>query len=525
MGQLLASARRSVWLAWFIDNPLLVREIRRRMRGRLFSWSLIGYLVALGGVSCVLMFTTYPFSRELDTRQMIQDVGRIGATLFKGMCFVEGIIALFLAPMLTAGLATAEKEKDTFDFLRVTTLNSRTFVSGCLLTTACFLLLVFTCTLPILGLTFIFGGVSMQEIMSFNLTLFLLALAVSAWGIFNSTSYKRSRSVQGSIFVLFLLGLFFGSRFLALGGFGWASPFGGGLVSFLLTVILPLALITVFFSIAAARRLYEPNNRMFNYKQYTVFLFGVLGAIAGFMAYHMYANPGVTMDPDEIRGGLAAMYFVGWVFIGVGIILLSSGRVEMGDELWKIRLRFPIFRRIDERVFVYGFYILGWLGLTYVLGAAWDGSGEHLAHWLLSMPIVLLSFLAIFSIVACISIFTESRNRATIMSILTLVFLWGVVPAVGLFLTALTPGSNPNQTLFDEAGNLLIDTSPITALAGIWGDEPSAAPMIAAAALAAISVLFLLPFLSKGLRGRFTVSYDWTSPRRDEAEAEAVSAG
>ena len=111
MTGLLQIMRRSIWLGWLFDNPLFVREIRRRMRGRLFSWSLIVYLCALGIVTVILMFSSYPFRvRNMPTRDVILKIGKIGPTLFTGMLVVEGIIALFIAPMLTAGLATQEKE-------------------------------------------------------------------------------------------------------------------------------------------------------------------------------------------------------------------------------------------------------------------------------------------------------------------------------------------------------------------------------------------------------------------------------
>lgn len=528
MPALLATARRSIWLSWLIDNPLLIREIRRRMRGRLFTWSLIGYLAALGGVSCVLMYTTYPFHSELrPARDMIQEVGRIGATLFRGMCFVEGVIALFLAPMLTAGLATAEKEKDTFDFLRVTTLRSRTFVSGCLLTTACFLFLVFTCTLPILGLTFIFGGVSMQEIMTFNLILFLVAMAVSAWGIFNSTNYKRSRSVQGSIFILFIIALFLGSRvwFFLGAGFVRTSVFGTGAVASALVTVVPILLIILVFSVAAARRLYEPNNRMFNYKQYTIFFIVGLGFVGGSLAYRIYGASAKALGTDEVLVGLNFYFLLGWLLTTIGILFFSTGRTEKGDEVWRLRFGRKIFQRLDERIPLYALYIALWLGSAYLLADAWDSTGKFTTHFMSTLPLALLSLVLVQAVASCLSLFSENRNRVMVAVVLGLVVLWGVIPAFGYFLGEIrtNPSRRSQSAAMQGASEILMDVSPIRVVNHIWRDETDTDPTLSLIFLSALSLLFILPTFSKKLRGRFAVTYDWVSKRPVEEDAVAAS--
>lgn len=524
MTRLIRQLQRSIWLGWLLDNPLLVREIRRRMRGRLFSWSLIGYLATLGLVSCVLMFASYPTTQLKSARDMIQQVGQIGSSLFTGVRWIEGAIALVVAPLLTAGLATSEKEKDTFDFLRVTTLRARTFVAGCLLTTACFLILVFACTLPILGLTFIFGGVSMSEILSFNVMIFLASMAISSWGIFNSTSYRRSRSVQGSVLVVVLLALFFGYQFLARMRFSVSRslslPITGGWF-FVLAGVLPLILITIVFAVAAVRRLYEPNNRLFNYKQYTTFFVLVLGGLGGWLGYNVTSPSINRLAPDEIVLFLQLFFMVGWILLIISMFMFSAGRVERGDEVWRLRVRFPFFQRLPENYPLYAAYLAVWLGGAYLMAASWERTDEFILQIQRALPTMLIALVLVWSLARFMSILSDNRNRTMVGLILLLIVLWGLLPLLGvLFQSFSGPLNSSPMAGMDFAGDLLLSSSPIPALFHVFNNRANFEVFVPAGMIALqVALVLLLQFSRQDWRRRLKVSYRWSGSRQAEASA------
>jgi hypothetical protein len=498
--------RRSIWLSWLLDNPLLVREIRRRMRGKLFSWSLIGYLAALGGVSCVIMFSIYPAGfREVSMREMIQSVQNIGKTIYRGMMFVEGFIALFIAPMLTAGLATQEKEKDTFDFLRVTTLSARTFVIGCLLTTASFLILVFSCTLPVLGLTFIFGGVSMSEILSFNLLIFLAAMAISAWGVFNSTSYQRSRSVQGSLVVVMFLLFYFGARIYGFATGRSLNPFqsalAGGWLQFA-AKYAPFFLLVFFFSVAAARRLYEPDNRLFNYKQYTLFFGLVMGSIGGTIAWRMSAHSYAPLNPAQLNAYLNAYFWVGLVLTFFSILVFGVGRIEKGDEVWQIRHAFLIFRWLHEQYLFYALYLAAWLLPLLSMSAAWD-SDPFPGRFLPVIPVILATFVLAVAIARCVNLLPGNRNRLTILTFLAYLVVWGLAAIAGAFLMQIK-----NLELL---GELMLAASPVSVVVSSWEDSLNSTGALCIGVQLGLAALFTVPTLMPIWRSRLRVSYEWWS--------------
>lgn len=515
MATFLTSLRGRPAVSWLVDNPLLVREMRRRMRGRSFTWSLIAYVAALGLVSCFIMYATYPkFGNPLSTREMIQAVGRIGSRLFTGMCFVEAVIALIVTPMITAGLATAEKEKDTFEFLQVTTLSPATFVIGCLLTTGSFLFMVFACTLPILGLTFIFGGVSLGDILAFNGMLFLLSLTISAWGIFNSTSYRRSRTVMGAIALVIVLLLVLGvaslgtfvSRAFGLGGYGapaLSSTYG--------YIALALTGLMGAFSVAAARRLYEPNNRLFNYRQYIIFFVAAMGATLGLIYWN--ARPpvgGSAFSSTDIHSLTATYYAFGWSLLAAAILFFSAGRVERGDELWRLRLDRPAFRAGLDAGLVYLLLGLVWLGssagLVVALGNPPD-PGRTISGSLLPLLSALFMFYAICRLTSTLA---QTRNRAAIVALGAVSLIWIMIPLLGYFFGEISSaGGMQPSPLVGAVSEMLTQLSPLVVLIRAADHISSAEILRATIVNLALGLAILLPTFAAPLRRRLVVSYDY----------------
>ena len=516
MLNVLQSARKSRGLRWLLDNPLFTREVRRRMRSKVFSLSLVFYIILLGVITCLIMVPSYPMTYEVTpTRQLIQNIGAIGGNIFTGMIWLEVLLAVLIAPLLTSGVATAEKDRNTFDFLRVTTLSAGTFVTGCLLTTASLLLLVFSCTLPILGLTFIFGGVSMKEILTANLLIFCLGMALSSVGVFHSSGAGRSRGmriVSVVILIIFAFWLLVGlsqaliyRRFAAIGGFGSGDTWHPTLVisgCFLGGMLV--------FSIAAARRLYEPNNRLFNYKQYTAFFVLLVGAMGGMFTYVMSPlYEGDKPEGIEVDHVLVIYYFTGLFLVALGMLLFLTGRLERGDELWRMRIRHRVFQRFDERLPLFVFYLVLWLGPMAYLVWRWDDDLSIRQHLINSLPITLLMLAVIYSLCRFVSLFTPMRNRAAITVVLLLLVFWGLLPAMGLLFQEVSPNFGIQMGVrFEWLSGYMIDLSPFPALHAEWDGDALKHQPRNLYLMGGLALLLLLPTLAPGAQKRFRVSYE-----------------
>ena len=289
----------------------------------------------------------------------------------------------------------------------------------------------------------------------------------------------------------------------------------------MLAGVLPLILITIVFAVAAVRRLYEPNNRLFNYKQYTTFFVVVLGALGGWLGYNV-TSPSITrLAPDDIVLFLQLFFIVGWMLLIIGLFMFSAGRVERGDEVWRLRVRFPFFQRLPENYPLYAAYLAVWLGGSYMMAASWDRTGEFMEQLEKALPTMLISLVLVWSLARFMSILSENRNRTMVGLILVLIVLWGLLPILGLLFQEIgNPLGNSPMAGMDFAGDLLLSSSPIPALFGVFENRPNFAVFVPAGMIALqVALVLLLQFSRQDWRKRLKVSYRWSGSRQAEAAA------
>ena len=100
----------------------------------------------------------------------------IGAAVFAVAFTLNFIVAFLVVPSFGATSITAERERQTYDTLMSTTLSARQIVWGKLLASLAQVGAIFVSTIPIVGLTFLFGGVTVRQMVASYLTLGFLPL-------------------------------------------------------------------------------------------------------------------------------------------------------------------------------------------------------------------------------------------------------------------------------------------------------------------------------------------------------------
>ena len=178
------------WIARLRENPVVLKELRGRMRGRRAFVVLTVYLMVLsGGVSLAflpLASLSLVSGYDLAVRQYV------GKGIFGLAVLIQFITISFIAPGITAGAIASEREHQTFDLLRTTLLTARELVTGKLLAALSFLFLLLLAAFPIQSLAFLMGGVEWEEIIIAALMLVTMTVALSAVGIFFSSVLKRT---------------------------------------------------------------------------------------------------------------------------------------------------------------------------------------------------------------------------------------------------------------------------------------------------------------------------------------------
>jgi hypothetical protein len=144
-------------MGWLMDNPIIVRELRGRMRTNRAAWLLFGYAVVLA----ITVGATYVSSRH--DMQLLYN-GELGATLFGTLAMAQGWLLCLIVPGLASGAFSGEREGQTLDALFVSPLGARALVRGKLLAATLFVLLLMTISLPLVAFCFLLGGVGAHQL-------------------------------------------------------------------------------------------------------------------------------------------------------------------------------------------------------------------------------------------------------------------------------------------------------------------------------------------------------------------------
>lgn len=219
---------RPGWQERLRSNPVMVKELRSRMRGGRAFAILTAYLALLAlvaGLTYLAFTTTNRTAGSVDERQIY------GKVIFGIIVWLELTVVSFTAPALTAGAIAAEREHQTYDLLRATLLSARSLVFGKFASGLAFILLLLFAALPLQSLAFLFGGIAPEEVLGATGVLIATAVSFCAVGIFCS-SFTRRTLVATVLAYGFAILLVFGLPILFLIGISLLNTaFGGGFTS------------------------------------------------------------------------------------------------------------------------------------------------------------------------------------------------------------------------------------------------------------------------------------------------------
>ncbi len=191
-------------------NPIIVKELRSRMRGARAFATLTAVLVLMGGVSYALFQMVLATSRYSSTPVS----PLIGQTLFAGLAMLELMMVCGITPAVTAGAISGEQERETYEMLLATPLRPASILWGKLVSALGYIFLLIFAAVPMASLVFIFGGVAPRDMLKALVFLIVLAVMMGVLGLFMSALFRRTgRATVVSYLVVILL--LFAPSFLA----------------------------------------------------------------------------------------------------------------------------------------------------------------------------------------------------------------------------------------------------------------------------------------------------------------------
>lgn len=215
----------------FRANPVMLKELRERMRGSRAFAVITVYLTLMSVFTVLLYISRSPLTQGVSTGV----TGELGRVLFAGVVGIELMLIIFIAPAFTAGAVTGERERKTYDLLQITLLPRPSFIIGKLESALGYIFLLLLAAIPLQSIAFLFGGVSETELIISFIILVVTAIALGTIGLYFSTAAERTltASVRAYSFVFGLLFaapaiialiLGFIGRFFYTGGSGFRGP-------------------------------------------------------------------------------------------------------------------------------------------------------------------------------------------------------------------------------------------------------------------------------------------------------------
>ena len=183
-------SERSNFLRRMMDNPVILKELRGRMRNRQAFILLTVYLGLISLFIVMIYNTLFGITNSVMWDPSVRQTA--GKAIFGTVVLLELLLLSFIAPGLTAGAITAERERQTYDLLRTTLLSARSLVLGKLGSAFTYLFLLILTALPIQSLAFLLGGVGLGEMVASGVMLVVTAIFYCTLGIFFSSFMKRT---------------------------------------------------------------------------------------------------------------------------------------------------------------------------------------------------------------------------------------------------------------------------------------------------------------------------------------------
>ena len=190
-------------------NPVLRKELLVKMRGWKSTVLITIYLAILAIVGFFVMEMSIKSSM---TNTLSADTFKAAYT---ALAVIQFFLIIFIAPALTSGAISGERERQTLDILLSTRLHPRSIILGKLFASISQIILLVFSTLPIFSIIFLFGGITILNLLQLFMFYIIVAITMGSIGVFFSTCIKKT-TVSNVITYGTVLMLVFGTAFISI---------------------------------------------------------------------------------------------------------------------------------------------------------------------------------------------------------------------------------------------------------------------------------------------------------------------
>lgn len=297
-------------LQFNVTLPVLMKEMRVRMRGMrapILLFVATALTIIIGLIIIMPQWDNFSYSGNDARWSMVQ----IGKSLFSGLTVLECILCGLIAPALTAGAVSIEREQQTLDLLLLTRLSNMNILLGKLLSALSFVGMILLCALPVASISFLLGGVDPGQLVWSAALIFTTACFFSTIALHCSVRYPRTSTAVAVAYCLCLGWLAVIPILTGLAGEFLGNEPTQAFYTFIagasvIVAVLPMLVLSALFILIFR----QPVPRWFSISSWFV------SAIVCFGLLRIYAQPicqAAKNNPEY--------FFLGNPFIGVGEVL------------------------------------------------------------------------------------------------------------------------------------------------------------------------------------------------------------
>ena len=160
-----------------------------RVSARSFRLALV-LLVFNGILALVALLNMYSMLAQIRVTAEIQYSSFLDLYLF--MAVLEFVMLVFIMPAITAGSISGERERQTLDLMLSTKMAPIQIILGKLAASLSTMVLLIISSFPILALVFVYGGVTIKDIVMLLACYGAAALFVGSLGVCCSALFRKS---------------------------------------------------------------------------------------------------------------------------------------------------------------------------------------------------------------------------------------------------------------------------------------------------------------------------------------------
>jgi ABC-type transport system involved in multi-copper enzyme maturation permease subunit len=173
--------------AIFSQNPIITQSLRNRRT----NWRVMAALglAVLAYCPACLIISPYTIGGiYLGTGDFfLENLDEVGTVVFNATAILLFLLVTLFAPTMSAGAIAGERQRQTFDLLRVTLLPTRFIVVGKLVSALIYTLLLIAAVWPVILFSLLTGGIGLIELFVTVLLLAVTSVAFTTIGLFVSS--------------------------------------------------------------------------------------------------------------------------------------------------------------------------------------------------------------------------------------------------------------------------------------------------------------------------------------------------